>query len=220
LPANFFRINPGLQGGANERTDRGWTHYDSLQIEVRRRLSQGLQVQASYAYGDTWASSFYSLRKPLLETIDTGTEGSVRHAFKADWVYELPFGRGKRFAGNVNSMMDRIVGGWAFAGTARIQSPQLVDFGNVRLVGMTAEELKNLYGIYEFPQIFTENAPCGFIGSTGHRREYVPGQRCQCDLPDGYGPQGRQPDATSHRPTVLDASRWRRDSATAARARS
>src|SRR5262249_40826584 len=126
---------------------------------LRRRLSQGLQVQASYAYGNTFTSDFYSVRKPVLESIDTGSPGSVPHAFKTDGVYEFPIGRGRRFAGNAGPVMDRIIGGWSFAGTARVQSGQVVDFGNVRLVGMTVDELTHLYGLYEYPQVFTANAP-------------------------------------------------------------
>jgi hypothetical protein len=162
LPANLFVVNPGLLGGANVRTNRLSSHYDALQIELRRRLSQGLQMQASYAFGNSYLSDYYSLRKPILDSIDTGGEGTVRHAFKTDWVYELPFGRGRRFGSNAGAVLDRIIGGWSFAGTARIQSGEVVDFGNVRLVGMTVDELKKLYGLYEYPQVFTQNAPMRF----------------------------------------------------------
>ena len=58
---------------------------------------------------------------------------------KANVVYELPFGRGKRFGGGANAVLDRIIGGWQLAVNARVQSGQLVDLGNVRLVGMDAE---------------------------------------------------------------------------------
>ena len=39
--------------------------------------------------------------------------------------------------------MDRIVGGWQISGVGRIQTGELLDFGNVRLVGMTEKELQN-----------------------------------------------------------------------------
>ncbi len=163
LPANFFLVNPGMLGGANVRTNIGSSHYDALQLELRRRLSRGLQMQASYAYGDTFTYGFYSLRKPIVEDlIDSGTEGAVRHAFKTDWVYELPFGRGRRFGNSLGPVLNQIVGGWSFAGTARLQSGQLVDFGNVRLVGMTEADLRNMYGLYEYPQVFTPDAPMRF----------------------------------------------------------
>jgi hypothetical protein len=162
LPANFFIANPGMLGGAIVRSNTGRSHYDALQLELRRRLSQGLQTQLSYAYGDTYATTFYSIRRPILDQIDVGSEGSVRHAFKLDFVYELPFGRGKRFAANMGSVMERIAGGWSIAGTGRFQSGEAVDFGNVRLVGMTEDDLRKMYGLYEYPQVFTTNAPMRF----------------------------------------------------------
>lgn len=191
LPANFWVVNPGLIGGANVRTNNGFSHYDSLQLELRRRLSQGLQLQASYAFGDTWQSDFYSVRVPLLESLDHGAEGTVRHAFKVDWVYELPVGRGRRFANNVNAVMDRIVGGWSFAGTSRVQSGQAVDFGNVRLVGMTVDDLRDMYGLYEYPQVFTQNAGMRFYRLPQDVIENtIRANAVSATSPTGYGPQG------------------------------
>ena len=191
LAANFWVVNPGMIGGANVRTNQGFSHYDSLQIELRRRLSQGLQFQASYAFGDTWQSDFYSVRVPLLESLDEGGEGTVRHAFKVDWVYELPFGRGRRFASNVNAFMERVVGGWSFAGTSRVQSGQAVDFGNVRLVGMTVDELRDMYGLYEYPQVFTENAGMRFYRLPQDVIENtIRANAVSATSATGYGPQG------------------------------
>jgi hypothetical protein len=36
-----------------------------------------------------------------------------RHAFKVNWIYELPFGRGRAFGANVNGFVDRLIGGCA-----------------------------------------------------------------------------------------------------------
>ena len=191
LAPNFWVVNPGMIGGANVRTNQGFSHYDSLQLELRRRLAQGLQFQASYAFGDTWQSDFYSVRTPLFESLDEGGEGTVRHAFKVDWVYELPFGRGRRFASDVNAFMERVVGGWSFAGTARAQSGQAVDFGNVRLVGMTVDELRDMYGLYEYPQVFTENAGMRFYRLPQDVIENtIRANAVSATSATGYGPQG------------------------------
>ncbi len=191
LPANFFVANPGLLGGANVRRNVGFSHYDALQVELRRRFANGLQAQASFSLGQTWTSNFYSVRTPLLESIDTGSEGSVPWALKADWVYELPFGRGRRWGSNAGGVMDRIIGGWAFAGTTRFQSGQVVDLGNVRLVGMTADDVRELYGRYEYPQVFTNDAPMRIYRFPQDIIENT--QRASAvsaTSPTGYGPQG------------------------------
>ena len=145
LPANFFVANPDLLGGANLTTNNGRTNYNSLQVELRRRLSQGLQFQSSYVFGKAMASNFETFRRTTFMSRDTGSEGDLTHSFKANIVYDLPFGRGRRFGGNAGGVLDRLIGGWQIGVTSRIQSGQLVDFGNVRLVGMSRDDVQEMF---------------------------------------------------------------------------
>ena len=187
LPANFWQVNPDLIGGANIVGNGGFTKHNSLQLELRKRLSQGLQFQTSYVFGQTYGSNRYSLRYPRQQTEDTGTEGGLTHAFRANWVYELPFGQGRRFAGGVGPWMDRLVGGWSLDGIARIQSGTKLDFGNVRLVGMTTDELRKEFKlrfdnearlVYMLPQDIIDNTVRAFnpsaTSSTGYSDQGVP----------------------------------------------
>ncbi len=145
LPANFLVANPNKLGGADVAGNRGYTNYHSLQIEFRRRMSQGLQFGGSYVFGRAYQGDFYSLRVPLVSSLDGGTEGGVTHAFKGNWVYELPFGQGRRFGGNVGRAMDLLVGGWQVHGAGRFQSGRIINFGDINLVGMTIDDLKDMY---------------------------------------------------------------------------
>jgi len=145
LPFNFFVANPDLLGGANLTTNNGRTNYNSLQIELRRRLSQGLQFQGSYVFGKALTSTFETFRRPTFLTRDTGGEGDLTHQLKANVVYDLPFGRGRRFGGNAGGVVERLIGGWQLGLTSIIRSGQLVDFGNVRLVGMARADVENMF---------------------------------------------------------------------------
>jgi hypothetical protein len=138
LPANFFVANPGLLGGANYTGNGGYSKYDGLQVELRRRLSKGLEVNANYTFARSFVRSRPSFRTPGINTLGD----TLEHAFKASWVYELPIGRGKALFGNTGAALDRFIGGWEFHGTTRIQSGNYLNFGNVRLVGMTPKELQ------------------------------------------------------------------------------
>jgi hypothetical protein len=69
---------------------------------------------------------------------------------KANWVYELPFGRGRWIGSNASGWVDRVIGGWEFDGIVRIQSGRLLDFGNVRLVGMSVKDLQKAVKLQEF----------------------------------------------------------------------
>ena len=151
LPSNLFVVNPNVIGnGAFVVDNSGKTSYDSLQIELRRRLSRGLLVQGSYVFsksqGNMFGTSgvvFYqprSFRNPGLD--HNLSPFDLTHALKANWIWELPVGRGKWLLGDANGFVDRLAGGWAIHGQARIQSGSTISFGNVQLVGMTAKELQ------------------------------------------------------------------------------
>jgi hypothetical protein len=69
---------------------------------------------------------------------------NVRHALKTQWDWTLPVGREQRFGSNMHPLLDAVLGGWSFMGVGRIQA-RVVDFGNVRLVGMTVDDLTKMY---------------------------------------------------------------------------
>jgi hypothetical protein len=153
LAANFLVANPHLlgngtnQAGANVVENSERTTYHSMVLEFRRRPMNGLSFQSNYVFGRALESQFYSLRVDSPLVPNGGAEGDVTHAFKFNAVYELPFGQGQRFAGGVNSFANAFIGGWSVAGNARLQSGRLVEFGNVRLVGMDKDELQSMYKV-------------------------------------------------------------------------
>ena len=146
---NFFVANPDVTG-ANLTTNGGDQRYNAVQFELRRRFSAGLQLNANYAYGVGQRQIFTSFRKPYLWREQNYTNapgndyGNIRHAFSANWVYELPFGQGKAIGGGVSRNVNRIIGNWSYTGIARLQSGRLIDLGNVRLVGMTKDDVQKL----------------------------------------------------------------------------
>ena len=145
LPANFFYVNPTVSsGGAWLSTNGGFTRYESMVVELRRRMSKGLLMQASYTLGKGLTDSRPSFRKPRITVLNSGV---TPQSFKVNWVYELPIGGGRTLLTNAHGFLDRIIGGWEFQGISRMQSGSLINFGNVRLVGMTHEELQNVVGL-------------------------------------------------------------------------
>lgn len=156
LPSNFFLTNPSTRGGAFIVDNSTETSYDALQIELRRRLSNGLLVQGSYTFGKALsnafassavvASNFRSLRDRDLN--NTNSPFDVRHAFKINAIYELPFGKGQPFFSGINRLTDALIGGWSIIPVIRLQSGTPINFGNVNLVGMDREELQKAIGVY------------------------------------------------------------------------
>jgi hypothetical protein len=142
LPVNFFVANPDVIGGANLTTNMGGTRYNSMQFEFRKRLTRGVAFNTSYAWGQAYISQRYGFSRPSQDILQVGQVGGVQHAAKANWLYDLPFGRDRRWGGNASGLKDALIGGWEFDGVARIQTGEMLDFGNVRLVGMTTDEFR------------------------------------------------------------------------------
>lgn len=97
----------------------GWQRYDGLQTKVTRRFAQGLVVQVSYTYSKTLeeVAPLNAQDVDLNKLTDTPLEKrlnqwDLRHKFAAVVSYELPFGRGKHFGGNMNRFLNGVAGGW------------------------------------------------------------------------------------------------------------
>jgi len=164
IPRNFFVANPDVGTNGSFLVDNsGATTYNSLVVELRRRLAKGLLVQGSYAFGKSLTNMFVSSSAVAINYNSLRAPGNdktvspfgITHGFKADWIYELPIGKGQALLGGASGWTDRLIGGWAFHGTTRIQSGSPVSFSNVNLVNMTVGDLRGLVKVRkEANQVF------------------------------------------------------------------
>ncbi|MGH7463111.1 MAG: hypothetical protein ACREMA_19050, partial [Longimicrobiales bacterium] len=165
---NLFRVNPTtVGGGAFLLTNGGNSTYNALQIELRRRMRGGLLTQGSYVWSKSLSnmlasSSSVSSQPTTLRSnsLDKGpSPWDIRHGFKLNFVYELPFGPARRFLSSVqNPVARKLLEGWEIAGVSRVQSgsPELLNgratfnnttAGQVILHNLTARQLQEMVKI-------------------------------------------------------------------------
>ena len=113
----------------NYFTNGAGHQFHGFTFEVERRLAQGLQFQSSWA----WARDIGDLeRGQLLENpYDRQRERSVApdiptHRFTTNWIYQLPFGKGRPFLNSVHPVVNAIVGGWDISGIYSYYSGQFL----------------------------------------------------------------------------------------------
>jgi Carboxypeptidase regulatory-like domain len=141
-PANMFVVNPDVaSGGTYLVTNGGASYYDALQAEFRRRISNGLTFQGSYVFGKSLINGpsaddyIYSepttFRNVGLNKMPVSYD--IRHAFKINFIYELPFGPGRRFLSSGSRFVKKALEGWEITGIERTQSgtPAQVTSGRV-----------------------------------------------------------------------------------------
>jgi hypothetical protein len=175
--SQIFLANPGtgvvdlLRNGARFR-------YNALQTEIRRRFSDGLSFQANYTFQKslTDAPGTGQTRfEPLIDNASPNLEYGIAdtdttHVFNLNTIYELPFGRGKRFGTDSSGFVDRIIGGWQVTSILRIDSGAPMSITDPRgtlnrtarsgrqtaNTNLSKAEVKALIGVFR--------TPCGIFG--------------------------------------------------------
>jgi hypothetical protein len=90
--------------------------YHALQVKVDHRFSHGLQFLSHYTWAkaNAYDANYFAISHPVAY----GPDSQVRtHVWVTNLVYQLPFGKGKTFAGNSGRAEDLILGGWQISGT-------------------------------------------------------------------------------------------------------
>ena len=121
----------------------GHSSYDALLVSLQRNFTNGLQFLASY----TWSKNLTDADSALPFT-NNGSNAAIAqgedptnlklnksvslqdipHTFVISYLYELPFGKGKRFL-NRGGLMNQLIGGWKLGGIQRYESGSPTSFG-------------------------------------------------------------------------------------------
>ena len=127
-------------GDISEMRKSAYSNFSGAQVGIERRFSAGLGFQMFYIMSnalsmvgiDNTSENVYLPGAVPTDFDDRNrflnyqrdNSGSYahftipKHRVRWNWIADLPFGKGKRFAGNAGGVLDRIVGGWQVGGNA------------------------------------------------------------------------------------------------------
>ena len=120
----------------------GFANYHALQASLRKRMSHGILFDLNYTYSKSMdLTSAASRVGPINLASNLGnrvggglinsfnirqmyavSDYDMTHQFNANWIAELPFGRGKAIAGDASGWLNGLIGGWQLSGLYRITS--------------------------------------------------------------------------------------------------
>jgi hypothetical protein len=112
----------------------GHSTYHSMEVKVTRRYSAGLTLQASYVLSKALTDSDnYNSTPSSMDASNLRLEKSIAafdqtHNVKLSYVYDLPFGKGKKYL-STRSVASAILGGWRLAGIQQYASGTPVSVG-------------------------------------------------------------------------------------------
>ena len=113
----------------------GGSSYNALEVNYTHRVSQGLNLLASYTFSkfidnvggpENWASASANFSENIRNVYNLAAEKSVDatdtpHSFVLSYVYELPVGRQKKFGSGMNRALDTAIGGWQTSGALTLK---------------------------------------------------------------------------------------------------
>ena len=123
----LLRKYPQYNGVSSFRKPGASSNYNAITIQVDREFGNGLMFTTAYTgskgldnsassvsylgpSGSTYANQYNSRGEYSISPFD------VSRIFASSVVYDLPFGKGRMFAGGVNKLTDLIIGGWQVNG--------------------------------------------------------------------------------------------------------
>jgi len=128
IGGGLLRRNVGLgnQFGSNAIiTNQGRSSYHGMLLSLQKRFSKGLEFDINYTYSKSLDNN-----STIVNTVTGGyvcdilnpnickgpSDFDIRHLFNANFIWDLPFGRGRMLGSNVNRWVDAALGGWTLSG--------------------------------------------------------------------------------------------------------
>lgn len=103
----------------------GIANYDSLQVKLEKRFSQGFQLLGSYTYSkclDLGSNQNTPIFFGMLHQNYAVCDYDLPQNLAVSSVYELPFGKGRHFMSSAHPIVNGFLGGWEIAGILSARS--------------------------------------------------------------------------------------------------
>lgn len=136
-----LRPYPAYSNYLNSTSYHGTSSYDALEVTMQKRFKGVGQIGLSYAWSKFLSDTDTVLTSQETESGGAGGNGEglyqdyynpkaerslysydVPNRLVVNYVLNLPFGRGQRFASNIGGIADRAISGWSVNGITTLES--------------------------------------------------------------------------------------------------
>lgn len=142
----LLRAFPHMASGNGLRNTFDYGYYtrsDEFQVNFEKRFSKGWNLNIGYTAMKLREADFLWKEWDTKPTERTSNDGRPQRLIGTG-IYELPFGKGKKFGGSVSRPVNLLIGGWQLAATYEWQPGPLIDWGNVFYYGSDISDINNV----------------------------------------------------------------------------
>jgi hypothetical protein len=178
----------------------GYSNYNAMNIKFEHRThdlavtgvftwAKSMDDKSAAAGVGATGSGYQGFQDNHNPALDYGpSDFNVDHRFVASYIYQLPFGRGKKFANQVNRAIDEVIGGWQLSGIVTWQTGFPYTFTASDILGLNATNFEHANYVkgcdlhkgltkrfqYVNPDCFTQ-PDLGTYGNSGRNNLRQPG---------------------------------------------
>lgn len=109
--------------------------YKALQMRVQRRFAQGYSVVWGYNYNRESTGGFFNAPDQYVNKLTMIPGALSRHRMTLATIFDLPFGKGRRFGANVHPVLNAALGGWSTSSIYMWNSGTFLRFGQLDVTG-------------------------------------------------------------------------------------
>ena len=120
-------FNNGFPGAA--------TRYQAFQLQVQRPFANGFNLLLGYNYNRGRSEEFFDDVDTFDRKLAYQKSNDPRRKFTLAGIYQLPFGRNRRFMASANRVVDAVLGGWVVSGIYQYNSGDFLRFGALAISG-------------------------------------------------------------------------------------
>ena len=147
--------------------------YQSFQFKAQKPFSNGFNFLIGYNYNVRKNDEFYDAVDNVDQKFTMINDDNPRHKFNLSGIYELPFGKGRKWGADWGNALDRVLGGWSTSFSYEYYSGQFLRFGGLLETGdpvleeQTRERMFNTQAFNILPAFTRRQNPWQYSGLTG-----------------------------------------------------
>lgn len=110
-------------------------HYYALQLKAERRMGNGIGFLLAYNYNREYHDQYFNAIDQYDNKFTMLDRAYPRHSLRVSGTWDLPFGKGRQFANNINPILEGVIGGWTTSSMLMWSSGNLLTFQQADVTG-------------------------------------------------------------------------------------
>jgi len=153
------------------------TFYNAFQTSLNKRFSDGFNILVSYTYAKNLGNADGNVGSYIQNAHNSNADygpaaPDIRQRLSISGLYELPFGKGRKYLHDVNTVVDGFLGGWELGSIVTAQTGEAVTAvlsSDVTNTGSASPRPDQIHNPYDFSYGIADQTTTFLCSRPGHQ---------------------------------------------------